>query len=57
MNEKEKKEKLEEIENLKLLLRFHSENRVFEKGRKFNDYIDEILDEINRIGKELKKIK
>ena len=52
MTEKERKMKLEELENLKLLLRFHNENRVIEKDRKFNEYVDEILDEMNRIEEE-----
>lgn len=54
MTEKERKMKLEELKNLKLLLRFHNENRVIEKDRKFNNYVDEILDEMNRIEEELK---
>ena len=54
MTEEEKKEKLEELENLKLLLKFHSENRVLKLDKQFMDYVDEILDEINRIEKELK---
>lgn len=54
MTEKEKREKLEELENLKLLLRFHSENRIIKLDKQYMDYVDEILDEINRIEKELK---
>jgi len=48
-----KKEKLEEIENLKFLLKFHSQNRVINTDKKFIEYVDEILDEINRIENEL----
>ena len=55
MTEEEKREKLEELENLKLLLKFHSENRVIKPDKKFMDYVDEILDEIDRIEKQLKK--
>ena len=54
MTDQEKREKLEELENLKLLLKFHSENRVISLDKKFIEYINEILDEINRIEKELK---
>jgi len=54
MTEEEKREKLEELENLKLLLKFHSENRVIKPDKKFMDYVDEILDEIDRIEKQLK---
>jgi len=54
MTEEEKKEKLEEIENLKLHLKFHSQNRVINTDKKFIEYVDEILDEINRIENELK---
>jgi hypothetical protein len=54
MTEQEINDKLEELENLKLLLKFHSENRVINPDRKFMEYVDEILDEINRIEKELK---
>jgi hypothetical protein len=55
MTEQEKIEKLEELENLKLLLKFHSENRVIIQDRKFMEYVYEILDEINRIEKDLKE--
>ena len=54
MTDQEKKDKLEELENLKLLLKFHSENRIINLDKKFIEHIDEILDEINRIEKELK---
>jgi hypothetical protein len=54
MTDQEKKDKLEELENLKLLLKFHSENRIINLDKKFREHIDEILDEINRIEKELK---
>ena len=54
MTDQEKKDKLEELENLKLLLKFHSENRIINLDNKFIEHIDEILDEINRIEKELK---
>ena len=54
MTDQEKKDKLEELENLKLLLKFHSENRIINLDKKFRENIDEILDEINRIEKELK---
>lgn len=54
MTGKERKKKIEELENLKLLLRFHNENRVIKKEQKLNDYVDQILDKINRIEKELK---
>jgi len=37
-----------------LLLKFHSENRIINLDKKFIEHIDEILDEINRIEKELK---
>ena len=53
MTEQEKSEKQEELENLKLLLKFHSENRVIKQDRKFMEYVDEILDEINIIENEL----
>ena len=53
MTDQEKKDKLEELENLKLLLKFHSENRIINLDKKFIEHIDEILDEINRIEKEL----
>lgn len=53
MTDQEKKEKLEKLENLKLLLKFHSENRVIKQDRKFMEYVDEILDEINIIENEL----
>ena len=53
LTEQEKSEKQEELENLKLLLKFHSENRVIKQDRKFMEYVDEILDEINRIENEL----
>ena len=54
LTEQEKSEKQEELENLKLLLKFHSENRIINLDNKFIEHIDEILDEINRIEKELK---
>ena len=54
MTDQEKKDKLEELENLKLLLKFHSENRIINLDKKFIEHIDEILDEINRIEKVLK---
>jgi len=53
MTEKQRKEKQDEIENLKLILRFHSENRVLKKDKQFIEHIDEILDEISRLQKEL----
>jgi len=55
MTEKERKEKIEELENLKLLLKFHSQNRVIKTDKQFIGYIDEVLDEINRLQKELEK--
>ena len=54
MTDHQKKEKLEELENLKLLLKFHSENRVIHPDKRFMEDVDEILDEIIRIEKELK---
>jgi len=54
MTEEEKNEKLQELDNLKLLLRFHTENRVLNVDKKFLNYVDEILDEISRIENELK---
>ena len=54
MTDDERREKIEELENLKLLLKFHSENRIIKMDKAFIDYVDEILDEINRIEKELK---
>jgi len=54
MTDEEKNEKLEELENLKLLLKFHSENRVLNVDKQFLEYVDDILDEISRIEKELK---
>ena len=53
LTEQEKSEKQEELENLKLLLKFHSENRVIKQDRKFMEYVDKILDEINIIENEL----
>ena len=55
MTEEEKREKSEELENLKLLLKFHSENRVFNPDKKFMEHVNEILDEIIRIENELKE--
>ena len=54
MTEEEKNEKLHELDNLKLLLRFHTENRVLNVDKKFLNYVDDILDEISRIENELK---
>jgi len=54
MTEEEKNEKLQELDNLKLLLRFHTENRVLNVDKKFLNYVDDILDEISRIENELK---
>lgn len=55
MTDQEKKAKLEELENLKLLLKFHSENRVIHPDKIFMEHVNEILDEIIRIEKELKE--
>jgi len=54
MTEEKKNEKLQELDNLKLLLRFHTENRVLNVDKKFLNYVDDILDEISRIENELK---
>jgi len=54
MTEEEKNEKLKELENLKILLKFHTENRVLKVDKRFLEYVDAILDEISRIEKELK---
>jgi len=54
MEEDEKKEKLKQLEHLKILLKFHTENRVLTVDKQFLEYIDEILDEISRIENDLK---
>ena len=54
MTEEKKNEKLQELDNLKLILRFHTENRVLNVDKKFLNYVDDILDEISRIENELK---
>ena len=54
MTEEEKNEKLKELEYLKILLKFHTENRVLKVDKWFLEYVDAILDEISRIEKELK---
>ncbi|MDO5522745.1 MAG: hypothetical protein Q4G48_01720 [Bacteroidia bacterium] len=55
MNEKEKAEKLQELENLKLLLKFHAESKIITKDKEFWAHIDAILDEIIRLENELKQ--
>ena len=42
-NMKKKKEILEEIENLKLLLEFHSTYGIIENSKEYEDHINNIL--------------
>ena len=51
----EKKEILEEIENLKLLLEFHSIYGVIENSKEYENHINDILDRISELKKMLEK--
>ena len=51
----EKKEILEEIENLKLLLEFHSTYGVIENSTEYENHINSILDRITELKKMLEK--
>ncbi len=50
-----KKEILEELENLKLLLKFHP-NRVINNPVDYENHINDILDRILELEKKLKEL-
>jgi len=54
MTEEEKNDKLEELENLKIRLKFRTENRVLKMDKKFLEHVDDMPDEISRIEEKLK---
>lgn len=55
MTEQERNEIEQQIENLKLIFKFHTENRVIKNEIEFNDYINDILDMIAELEEQLKK--
>lgn len=54
MTEQEKEELKQEIENLKMLIEFHTSDRMIEDEREFEHYIDAILDRIREIEDKMK---
>lgn len=55
MTYEERKELEEELENLKLILEFHSIRQVIKNPKELESYIDAILDRMNEIKEHLKK--
>ncbi|MFR3329713.1 MAG: hypothetical protein ACLTSL_06090 [Odoribacter splanchnicus] len=54
MTNEEKRDLEEELENLKLILEFHSIRQVIKDPKELESHIDAILDRMNEIKKLLK---
>lgn len=53
MKDDEKKKLIQEYENLKLLVEFHSTYHVIENNKELEKMINDILDRMNEIKKRL----
>ncbi|MDR0824577.1 MAG: hypothetical protein LBN74_05745 [Prevotella sp.] len=47
----------QDIKNLELLIEIYSSNEQLKKSVNFNNYVDDILDEINEKRNQIRKLK